>query len=90
MKRREVLEAAPKAPACMSSRTAWVEYLLGCQQTRRGQSRPFHGKTFRVDFNFCLDCTPDFERQMVSCGRCQPDTFRKAAIPIAEVECSSS
>jgi hypothetical protein len=72
---RLVLDVAPPTPACFSSRTAWSEYLLAAQRSRKVYALPFDGAVYRTSFNFCVDCSGEHKALMQLASKCLPAKF---------------
>lgn len=84
MNLRDALAAAPAAPPCFADRSGWAAYLLLCQETAKRESRrPFAEGKFRVEFDFCRDCTDDHKLLMESQRKCVPNVFRGVQVVTA-------
>lgn len=57
--------AAPHAaPACFDNKEHYKSYMLLKKMSVN-----------TMDYNFCMDCTPEFKDEMLKCGRCEhPET----------------
>lgn len=74
-----VVDLAPVAPPCFSSRDQWTEYVAAAAVDQRLGHTPgplvlAKGEPVRFNPNFdlCADCTDRHEGAMRAQGRCQP------------------
>ena len=66
---------APPSPKCFDSRDRWVIYLESAQAARKPGRQPFEDGIYRPLFNFCTDCSPEWQAQMVAELRCAAEAY---------------
>lgn len=83
MDRRVIAILAPPAPPCFATRDIWLSYLTSCQEDKLKSrtTRPFDERgRYKSDFSYCVNCRPEYQRQMEAENRCFPPMLERVAV----------
>lgn len=82
LKACDISALAPPAPPCFVTRLQWLEYLATAQECKGDRwAKPFIEIAGRVEpnplYNWCRQCMPSHEVQMIGKGLCKPHPHHK-------------